>query len=121
MKVLVIAAHGSRKQASNIEVEQLAQRLAAKLEGRFDQVVHAFLQIADPLLKSTLDHLAQTGASQIVVFPFFIGAGSHIAEDIPDLVKTAGQTYPDVQFSLTRHLGAIESIETIIIDEVSPL
>ncbi len=118
MKILVIAAHGSRKQASNIEVERLTQRLAKKMEKQFDQVKHAFLQLADPLLETTLNDLAQSGTSQIVVFPFFIGSGSHILEDIPNLVKKVGQTYPDITFTLIRHLGAIEAIETVIVDEV---
>ncbi len=118
LKILVIAAHGSRKQTSNIEVERLTQRLAKKMENQFDQVKYAFLQIAEPLLETILNDLAQSGASQVVVFPFFIGSGSHILEDIPNLVKKVGQTYPDITFTLTRHLGAIEAIETVIVDEV---
>lgn len=119
MNVLVIAAHGSRKAASNIEVEKLAARLALKHEGGFERVVHAFLQIAEPLLETTLADLAGTGAARIVVFPFFIGSGSHILEDIPNLVERARKKYPDVEFILTRHLGKIPAVEQVIIDEVT--
>jgi sirohydrochlorin ferrochelatase len=118
LKILVIAAHGSRKTTSNLEVEELTKRLASQLSDHFDRVVHAFLQMADPLLETTLDHLAQNGASHIVVFPFFIGSGSHIIEDIPQLIEKARQAYPAIDFTLTRHLGGIQAIETIIVDEV---
>ena len=118
MNVLIIAAHGSRKAASNAEVEKLALRLKGKLEGRFDDVIHAFLQFAEPVLESTLESVAQKGASQIVIFPFFIGAGAHIQEDIPELINKIQGQYPDVKLTLTRHLGAIEKIDDVIMGEV---
>ena len=118
MKTLIIAAHGSRKQASNIEVERLAGRLAGKLSDRFDRVIPAFLQFADPLLEDVLQTAAKDGG-QVVVFPFFIGSGSHILEDIPALVSQAGLDHPEVEFILARHLGKLESIDRIIIDEVT--
>lgn len=118
MKILIIAAHGSRKASSNKEVEALAKRLKNKLTGRFDTVVHAFLQFADPLLAPTLERLAKQKPSQMVVFPFFIGAGSHITEDIPELVEKIKTNFPDIDLKLTRHLGAIGSIEDVIINEV---
>ena len=77
MKVLVIAAHGSRKASSNLEVEKLAERLAGKLKNSFEKVTHAFLQFADPLLETVLDDLAKEGAVKIVVFPFFIGCNMY--------------------------------------------
>ncbi|MFH2059593.1 MAG: CbiX/SirB N-terminal domain-containing protein [Pseudomonadota bacterium] len=118
MKVLVIAAHGSRKKESNIEVEKLAVRLAKKIGNRFDKVVHAFLQIAEPLLETTMTEWVKEGATHMVIFPFFIGSGSHILEDIPNLVEKAKQANPHVEFTLTRQLGKIEAIEDVIINEV---
>lgn len=119
LKVLIIAAHGSRKAASNAEVEKLALRLKEKLTGQFDDVTHAFLQFAEPMLEPTLEKLAGRNISQITVFPFFIGAGSHITEDIPQLIDKIKDQNPDIQISLTRHLGAINSIDDVIIQEVS--
>lgn len=117
MNILLIAAHGSRKEASNKEVESLATRLALKLSPSFDRVEHAFLQFADPLLETTLDALASETPHRIVVFPFFIGSGSHITEDIPELVKSAAQTHPSVTFELTNHLGKIQAIDDLIANE----
>ena len=74
---------------------------------------------ADPLLETVLHDQAAGGAVKVVVFPFFIGSGSHILEDIPNLVKKAGQDHPAVEFVLTRHLGKIESVDQIIINEVA--
>jgi sirohydrochlorin ferrochelatase len=118
LKALIIAAHGSRKKESNLEVALLAARVSKKSKGSFGTVEHAFLQIAEPLLENKIKELVQKGAKKIVIFPFFIGSGSHILVDIPELVQQAKITYKHVEFKLTRHLGKIEAIEDIIIQEV---
>jgi len=118
VKALIIAAHGSRKKESNLEVASLASRVSKKAAGSFEKVEHAFLQIAEPLLEKKIDELVQKGAEKIVIFPFFIGSGSHILVDIPALVKKAQLIYPHVELKVTRHLGKIEEIEDVIIREV---
>lgn len=118
MNCLIIAAHGSRKKESNLEVADLTKRLSNKVTGSFAMVEHAFLQFADPLLENKIDELAKKGAAKIVIFPFFIGSGSHILADIPLLVKKAQLTHGHIEFKVTRHLGKIEEIEDVIIREV---
>jgi len=118
VKVLIIAAHGSRKKESNLEVASLAERVLEKAKGSFEKVEHAFLQFADPLLEKKIDELVQKGATKIVIFPFFIGSGSHILVDIPERVKQAQLTYQQVEFKLTRHFGKIEAVEDLILHEV---
>ncbi len=119
MKALIIAAHGSRKKESNQEVAALARRVSKKAMGSFEKIEHAFLQLADPLLEKKIDELVQKGVTKIVIFPFFIGSGSHILVDIPKLVKQARFTHAHVEFKVTRHLGKIEAIEDVIIHEVT--
>ena len=118
MKALIIAAHGSRKKESNLEVASLAARVSKKAVGSFEEVGHAFLQLADPLLEKKIDALVQKGATKIVIFPFFIGSGNHILVDIPELIKKVQLTYKHVEFKVTRHLGKIEAIEDVILHEV---
>ncbi|WP_457552244.1 sirohydrochlorin chelatase [Desulfobacula sp.] len=118
MKALIIAAHGSRKKESNLEIASLVERVSKKVTGSFKMVDHAFLQFAEPLLEKKMGELVQKGATKIVIFPFFIAGGSHILVDIPELVKKAQLIYPHVEFKLTRYLGKIEAIENIIIHEV---
>ncbi len=133
MNALIIVAHGSRNRESAQQVAALCQKVSEKAKNRFDQnrfdqnrfdqnkfdmVAHAFLQFASPLLEETIEEVVQRGAGRIIVFPFFIAAGSHLLKDIPALVEKAGKAHPGVDFSITRHLGGIDSIEDIILDEV---
>ncbi|MCF6248031.1 MAG: CbiX/SirB N-terminal domain-containing protein [Desulfobacula sp.] len=119
MKCLIIAAHGSRKKESNQELVSLTARVAIKLKKNFDRVEHAFLQFGEPLIEEQIENLIDDGARKIVIFPFFIGSGSHILVDIPDLVKSVQQKYGHIEFKITRHLGKISAIEDVIVNEVS--
>ena len=118
VKALIIAAHGSRKKESNLEVASLAERVSQKAVGSFEKVEHAFLQLADPLLEKKIDELVKKGVTKIVIFPFFIGSGSHILVDIPELVRKVRVIHDHVEFKVTRHLGKIEAVEDVIIHEV---
>jgi sirohydrochlorin cobaltochelatase len=119
VKVLIMAAHGSRKKESALEVASIAGKLAGKAKSEFDRVDHGFLQFSDPLLPEVIERAVAQGARQIVIFPFFISAGSHILTDIPELIEESARAYPGVEFSITRHLGAVESIEELILKEVT--
>ena len=118
MKVLPIAAHGSRKPAANAEIKALSESIAAIAAGRFDRVRCAFLQLTDPVIPEVIADLVAEGADEIVVFPFFIAAGSHVRSDIPHLVAEAREAYPEVVFRVAPHLGACEGIARFILDAV---
>jgi sirohydrochlorin ferrochelatase len=127
MNALIIVAHGSRNKESARQVAALCQKLSEKAKSfgdeqrcdqKFDRVAHAFLQFSSPGFEETIEDLVQGGAQKIIVFPFFIAAGSHLLTDIPQAVETAQKTYPGVDFSITRHLGGITAIEEIILTEV---
>lgn len=119
MQALLIAAHGSRKPAANVEIATLAEAIGGIAAGRFDLVRNAFLQLTEPLIPETIAGLVAEGATEIVVFPFFIAAGSHVLSDIPAIISEARNTFPEVIFRVTPHLGACEGIPRFILDAVA--
>ena len=118
MNALIIAAHGSRKPASNDEVARLTEKIRKNAAGQFEFVAHAFLQFAEPLLEQVIEQMAQKKVTTLVIFPFFIGSGAHITSDIPELVAAARQNHPEITIRTTRHLGKIKAIETVILQEI---
>jgi len=120
---VIVAAHGSRQKASAADVAALAQKLDHRVKTNdsndIQQVVHAFLQFSDPSLETVIQALADKGVDEMVIFPFFISAGSHVQTDIPRAVDTARQKYPAVRFFITRHLGILDAVEDLILGEVS--
>ena len=119
MKALLIVAHGSRKAAANEEIRTLAERVAAIAAERFDTVRCAFLQLTEPLIPDVIDALVAEGAEEIVAFPFFIAAGSHVHADIPAAILAARDAHPGVIFRITPHLGGCAGIERFIRDAVA--
>ena len=118
MKALLIAAHGSRKAAANAEIAELAGAIAEIAGPHFERVESAFLQLAEPLIPEVLSRLVDAGADEIVVFPFFIAAGSHVRADIPAIVDAARKAHPQVKLRVAPHLGALDGIARFILSAV---
>ncbi|MFO7963886.1 MAG: CbiX/SirB N-terminal domain-containing protein [Desulfobacterales bacterium] len=119
MKALLIMAHGSRKRTPNAEVLELAKSFEEMPENEFDMVSGAFIRFASPLFEDQVDKLAAKGATQIVVFPYFIAAGSHVSLDIPKLIETAKAKHPGIDFRLIPPIGRLKGIKKFLVTEIS--
>ena len=113
---LLIVAHGSRRQASNEEVRALAERVAELNQPGIDAVGVAFLELAEPSIPEGLGRCVARGAREIVVFPYFLAAGTHVARDIPEALAEFRDRHPGVTVRLTRHLGAASALPGIVLD-----
>jgi sirohydrochlorin cobaltochelatase len=118
MKALLIVAHGSRRKESNNEVRRLASRIAENSGPAFDEVMGAFLEISSPQIDSAVADLVDAGATEIKVFPYFLAAGTHVANDIPRQIEEEKQNYPNVHFHVLPHLGALQGISTLILNQI---
>lgn len=114
MAELVIVAHGSRRDDSNQEVMALAARVRALPGLTFSQVSIGFLELAEPPIPAALKACAARGATEIVVFPYFLAAGRHVAEDIPGQVAPFIAAHPKIKVQIAPHLGAAEQLAQLI-------
>jgi sirohydrochlorin ferrochelatase len=115
MKILLIVAHGSRQEFANQHLKRLTADIGADVEGRFDKVQCAFLQFNGPFVIDTIAELVAEGATQIVLFPYFLSEGSHVTSDIPGLVKEAKRLYAGVIFEIAPMLGEIQGLKELIL------
>jgi sirohydrochlorin ferrochelatase len=118
MKALLIVAHGSRRKESNDEVCRLASRIKENAGPAFDLVMPAFLEISSPLIDSAVADLVDEGATEIKVFPYFLSAGTHVVNDIPRLINEEKEIHPDVHFEILPHMGALQGISTLILNQI---
>jgi sirohydrochlorin ferrochelatase len=119
MQALVLIAHGSRRQASNQEVMQLASRLQQSAGDRYQLIEAGFLEIAEPSIPEAIETCIQSGATSIVVVPYFLAAGRHVAEDIPQIVKPVAEQHPQVTIRISEHIGMSDSMTRLILDSAS--
>jgi len=113
MKALLLVAHGSRRRSSNDEIRGLAARLRGA-DASFDLVEHAFLEMAAPGIAAGIDKLAEAGAAEIVVLPYLLAAGRHVAADIPAKLASLARRHPHVRITLAPHLGAAAGMAPLI-------
>lgn len=112
-QAVLLVAHGSRVPESNSEIEALAARLARKVEpGR--AVAHAFLELAQPSIPEALDTLVRSGVRRVVLIPYFLSAGRHVAEDIPAIAADARARHPGLDIEITGHFGAQDRVPELL-------
>lgn len=115
MKSLLLIAHGSRREASNQEVRDLAKRLAQVAGEHFDLVAPAFLELAEPDIPTGVDRCVAAGATSVMAVPYFLSAGRHVATDLPDELEKARCRYPGVVIHQSDYIGKHETIPGILL------
>lgn len=112
MKALLIVAHGSRRSESNDEVRELTAQLRARAGREYGDVRCAFLELAEPSIPDGIAQCVAQGAVEVVVLPYFLSAGRHVAKDIPALVAQAQAQLPHANVRIAPYLG----LSTALID-----
>jgi sirohydrochlorin ferrochelatase len=115
MKSLLLVAHGSRRKASNEEIRGLAAVLSEQAGSRFGHVACAFLEIADPSIPDGIEAALRAGASEVIVLPYFLSAGRHVAEDIPAEVERKRAEHPEALIRIAPYLGQAEGLAGILL------
>ena len=115
MHALLLIAHGSRREASNTEVRELASRLERIAGDRFDCVVPAFLELAEPDIPAGVDLCVKAGATNITAVPYFLAAGRHVVSDIPAELEKAAHMHQAVTIQQSDYLGKHESIVELLL------
>lgn len=116
MKYLLLVAHGSRREESNREIAELAARLAGIADDHFDEVLHAYLELAEPSIPEAIDASITAGATEVTVVPYFLSAGRHVSEDIPAIVSAKQAEYPDHSIRIAPYLGTAAELPELLLN-----
>lgn len=119
MQALLVIAHGSRRAESNDEVRSLTRLIAARADGHFPIVRCAFLELAEPSIPDGIELCIRDGAQEVVVLPYFLSAGRHVAQDIPNEVRGKQEQYPQINIRIAPYLGANAGIADLLLEAAS--
>ena len=114
MKILLLVAHGSRREESNLEVEALSKKMIKFNENDFDQIMPVFLEFASPSIPEAIKKCSEIGASNVTVLPYFLSAGVHINRDIPGEVKDASEGFPNLDITISNYFGSRDEIAELL-------
>lgn len=115
MKVLLLIAHGSRKQSANEEIVRLAQRVQEQSVDEYAAVVASFLELAEPDIQQGVERCIELGASEIVAVPYFLAAGRHVAQDIPGELACARAGHPGLSIELSQYVGDSDAMADLVL------
>jgi len=114
MHILLLVAHGSRRQESNLEIESLSKKIAKIESKEFDKVMPAFLEFASPSIPEAIKKCSEIGAAKVTILPYFLSAGVHITRDIPNEISEAFQNTPGLDIQIANYFGSRDEIAEIL-------
>ncbi|OQX03199.1 MAG: cobalamin biosynthesis protein CbiX [Thiothrix lacustris] len=115
MQALLIVAHGSRRTQSNDEIRALALKVGEQSGETYAYVSSAFLELAEPSIPDGIQQCIDQGATDVTIMPFFLSAGRHVVNDVPELVRTKQQANPHVRIRLAPYLGVSGLMPSLIL------
>src|SRR6266446_3699343 len=101
---ILVVGHGSRREEANRDVREAARRIGER--GGFTLVEAAFLEIEHPNIAAGFKSLAERGACNVTVHPYFLSPGRHTRGDLPREVRAVAQCFPGVSYQITEPLSA---------------
>jgi len=100
---LVVLAHGSKDPRWQLPFSELMTELEARLGA--DGVRIAYMEFISPTLEEVAQEAARDNKRELLVLPFFLAAGAHLAADIPAQVRQASRQCPQLQIGLAPPVG----------------
>ncbi len=95
-KAVLLVGHGSRDPEGNKEFEAFTRQ--AKMR-------YCMLDYVEPSLSTALSLLSAEGITDLAIIPYFLFAGGHVKNDIPNIIHSARSLYPKMAIYLGQHLG----------------
>jgi sirohydrochlorin ferrochelatase len=115
MKALLIVAHGSRRETSNEEVRQITRQVAQIAGDSFGLVISGFLELVDPSIPDGIQQCIEAGATEVVVLPYFLSAGRHVAEDIPAEIQLAQNRNQHIKITQAPYMGSAAGVGELLL------
>jgi len=115
MHILLLVAHGSRREESNIEIESLSEKISKFESKEFDKVMPAFLEFASPSIPEAIKECAEVGATKVTILPYFLSAGVHITRDIPNEITEATKGSQGIEIKVANYFGSRDEIAQILL------
>ena len=100
---IIICGHGSRAKIAEEEFSLLAKGLRARFPTL--KIEYGFLEYSSPNIHMALDSLREDGVKHIFAVPGMLFAATHAKNDIPSVLTTYKESYPELTIEYGKELG----------------
>jgi sirohydrochlorin cobaltochelatase len=111
---IILFAHGARDPEWASPIRRVQAAIRARSPGIAVEL--AFLEFMAPNLETCVADAIAGGARKLLILPMFIAQGGHLKRELPEIVEKLRSTWPDVEFSLDRAIGEVESVVQAMAD-----
>ena len=116
-KAVLLIAHGSRREAANLDLVKLAEMLRER--GQFPIIEISYLELAEPTIPEGAAQCVEAGANEVLMLPYFLSAGVHVQNDLEQYRGEFSIAYPEISFRLCPHLGLHPLMLEIVLDRLN--
>lgn len=116
-EAVLLIAHGSRRAEANSDLVELAAQLRQALAS--DLVEVSYLELASPTIPEGAECCVRRGAARVLMFPWFLSAGTHVTADLERYRQEFLAAYPAVEFRLCPPLGLHPLMIQIVLDRLA--
>ena len=111
---LVLVAHGSRSPVATEQIEQFTAQLGGRLAGVYQCCKPAFLEMASPSIDDCIIDLHKQGINHIHVLPYFLSDGVHVTKDIPAVIDSLSERFPEMTFEVLPAVGLASQMLDVV-------
>ena len=109
---VLLLGHGSKAEGANEAMHRVEADLRDQHPGWI--VESAFLEINRPSIPEGIELCTGLGAGRIVLLPYFLHLGNHVAKDLPRLMAEGQARHPEAEIILGPHLGYHPKLAEIV-------
>lgn len=113
MKGILIIGHGSKSADAVSQFEQIVELVRSKTAVKCVEGAH--MEMAEPGIPEMVAKMVAFGVTEIVAVPYFLYLGIHIKEDIPEILLTQKNIYPQVSFTFAKPIGVEPLLADILV------
>lgn len=103
MNGLILFAHGARDLRWAEPFERLKQMLDRALPQT--RVSLAYLELMTPDLADAVAQMDAAHCVSVTIVPVFLGQGSHVRRDLPELIAALRQKFPTIELACAGAVG----------------
>nr|CAD1843483.1 unnamed protein product [Ananas comosus var. bracteatus] len=113
---VIIVDHGSRRQQSNLMLNEFVAMFKARTGYRIVEPAH--MELAEPSISDAFRSCVQQGANRVILSPFFLLPGRHWQQDIPSLAAQASKEHSGISYVVSAPLGLHDLLVDVMNDRI---
>ncbi len=113
---ILLMGHGSRVAQANNALNVIAEMV--KEQSGCGIVEVSFREQHSPNIQKGIDACVAQGATRILLYPYFLFAGAHVLEDLPEEMDEAAKRHPGLEMVLGSPLGVHPKLAEIVCERI---